>query len=186
MDPALIRERFARLHDPRGADHAAEIGARARSLGQVVVVISACLCGEPVRWDGEDRRSGSVLERAAGAQVLPLCPELLGGLGCPRPRVALGSPDGGAVLDGAAGARDEHDQDATAALVRGAARATELALLCGATRAILKQGSPSCGTRETHVLASEPTVGFSERVAGVGVAAAALRRAGLSLEDDGA
>ncbi len=183
MDPALIRERFARLHGPGGDAHAAEVGREARARGLDVVAISACLCGEKIRWDGADRLSPRGLSAAAGAEILPLCPEILGGLGCPRPRVALSSPDGGALLDGASGARDEHGADRTAALVRGATRARELATLAGAVRAVLKQGSPSCGTRETHVLA--PGASFSRRVAGQGVAAAALARAGIALEDEG-
>ncbi len=189
MDSPLIHERFARLQGPDGDAHAVEIGRAARALGRPVVVVSACLCGEKIRWDGDDRESAGALAAASGAELLPLCPEILGGLGCPRPRLALSSPEGGGGLGGAAAlpasGPDEPGRDCTAALVLGATRARTLATLAGATRAVLKQGSPSCGTRETHVL-SAPTGPFSLRVAGRGVAAAALSAAGLSLEDEGA
>jgi uncharacterized protein YbbK (DUF523 family) len=64
---------------------------------------------------------------------------------------------------------------------RGAAHAVRLAEAVGATRAVLKARSPSCGCHEVYDGTFTRT-----RVEGEGVAAAALRRAGLEVvsEDD--
>jgi uncharacterized protein YbbK (DUF523 family) len=165
---------FARLH---GADEAdARAAARELAGRGDVVVVSACLLGERVRYDGRDRRDPDVEARIAGRVVLPLCPEVLGGMGCPRPPVHFAAGDGEALLYGGGQARDDRGRDAGPALRRGAARASELTRLAGANRAILKQRSPSCGTREVH--------GPAGVVAGRGAFAAALSQQGVALFDE--
>jgi uncharacterized protein YbbK (DUF523 family) len=165
---------FDRLHGDDAAD--AEAAAREVRRRGKVVVVSACLTGEPVRYDGRDKHDPAALARVGDATVLPLCPEVLGGLGCPRLAITLDRGDGAAVLDGHAEARDQDGRDLRAALVAGATRAVALARAGGATRAILKERSPSCGSHEVHTPRGiQP---------GMGVAAAAFARAGFVLENE--
>jgi uncharacterized protein YbbK (DUF523 family) len=97
----------------------------------------------------------------------------VGGLPTPRPAAERDAHDGRV--------RTEAGDDVTDAYARGAAHAVALARATGATHAVLKARSPSCGCHEIY------DGSFSRRrVAGEGVTAEALRRAGvvvLSEED---
>lgn len=139
------------------------------------IVVSACLLGERVRYDGGTRPNPRVAAAVAGMDVIAICPEVSGGLPVPRPGVELRGGDGDAVLAGRARCAEElSGVDRTAAFLAGARAA--VAASSGATRAILKERSPSCGCRATHI---------DGKVApGRGVAAAALHAAGLEIISD--
>jgi uncharacterized protein YbbK (DUF523 family) len=116
---------------------------RARDEGREVVVVSACLLGVRCRFDGGDRRDDGAVARVVGtAEVLPLCPEVLARMGVPRPAITL-SADGKQ-------ATDARGRDVTAALEAGARLADLFAVEAGATRALLKERSPSCGVTQVH------------------------------------
>jgi len=142
------------------------LGDAARAAGRRVVVVSACLLGHAVRWDGRDLDSAAV-RAAAGGFPMPVCPELLAGMGCPRPPIAF---------DEAGRAVDDAGADRSAELAAGAERAAALAAAAGATRAILKDRSPSCGSAFVHV-------GALVRP-GRGVFAARLVAAGIDVISD--
>src|SRR5437899_2260916 len=48
-------------------------------------LVSACLLGFPCRHDSADKRSERVLDALRDAEIVPICPEVAGGLGIPRP-----------------------------------------------------------------------------------------------------
>jgi uncharacterized protein YbbK (DUF523 family) len=154
------------------------------------VVVSACLLGERVRWDGGDKLDARVVtettEAAREGRLLPLCPEVLAGFGCPRPPIHFVTGHGGAEPFRA---EDDRGADVTAALASGADRAVRL--LERATRdpgrsasgsapvsvqAILKEGSPSCGCTEVH--------GPGGRIEGRGCFAAALLARDATVENE--
>ncbi len=115
------------------------------------VLVSRCLLGEPVRYDGEANPvEGSVLERwRREGRVVPVCPEVVGGLQIPRPPAEIESGegvDGADVLAGEARVLTESGEDVTEAFVAGARRALFEALESEARVAVLKEGSPSCGS----------------------------------------
>ncbi|MDP2275708.1 MAG: DUF523 domain-containing protein [Archangium sp.] len=103
------------------------------------VLISACLLGERVRFDGREKGSqDEVLARwLAEGRVVKVCPEVEGGLSVPRPP-AEQQPDGRVLTD--------TGLDVTAAFTRGAAEALRLAREHHIEVAVLKEGSPSCGS----------------------------------------
>lgn len=143
------------------------------------VLVSACLLGETVRYDGGHRRADSpILARwLAEGRVVAICPEVAGGLPIPRPAAEISHAAGGAaVLSGFAQVRDRSDIDHSAAFIAGARRALELAQRHGIRIAILKEGSPSCGSSQIH---DGTFVG--SMVAGQGIATALLRQAGLTV-----
>ena len=153
-----LRERLARLQVAR------------------VVLCSACLLGCRSRYDGADKRDPRVLALLAGREVVPFCPEPAGGLPIPRPPADFVGGAGRAVLDGRARVVTREGVEVTAAYRRGADLALQAARRYGASVALLKEGSPSCGTHRVHVEGRiEP---------GLGVAAALLERAGLTLVSD--
>ena len=143
-------------------------------------MISACLLGRACRFDGGDKADPAVLQRVeaarlAGAEIVAVCPEELGGLGTPRPAAELRGGDGEAVLAGRAPVVTvEGNVDVTAAFVDGAQKAAALAE--GASEAILKARSPSCGVGQTHVDGAVQE--------GDGVFAALLRRGGVPIQSD--
>jgi uncharacterized protein YbbK (DUF523 family) len=102
-------------------------------------------------------------------RLVPVCPEVCGGLSTPRPAAerCADDPDRVANVDG---------EDVTAAYERGAAVAVQLGLATGARRAVLKARSPSCGAHEVY----DGTFSRTLRP-GDGVTAAALRTAGIDV-----
>lgn len=69
--------------------------------------------------------------------------------------------------------------DVTGFYQRGARATVELATVTGATEAVLKARSPSCGCHQVY------DGSFSQRlVGGEGVTAAALRQAGVRVQSD--
>ena len=137
-----------------------------------MIIVSACLLGVRCRYDGAARPLRYFSREIAGRALLPVCPEELGGLATPRPRADIeAGADGEAVLDGRARVLGEDGADLTAAFVRGAELVAKMARERGVALACLKSKSPSCGAGRTHA---------GGRVSpGWGVAAAALRRAGV-------
>ena len=101
----------------------------------MAVVVSACLLGENCKWDGGNNQNERVIAFCAGKEVIPVCPEVAGGLPVPR------APS--EIREGRVTAKDGADVDA--AFRMGAQKS--LALCEGKTieLAILKARSPSCG-----------------------------------------
>ena len=104
--------------------------------------MSACLLGEAVRYDGGDcghhlnKISTTLLQQwQQGGLLLPLCPEVVGGLAVPRPAAEIA---GEKVLT-------QTGEDVTHAFDKGAAKAMFLCQQYHIKYALLKQGSPSCG-----------------------------------------
>ena len=142
------------------------------------LLVSACLLGEAVRYDGRAKTLDDAILaglRAAG-RVVPFCPECAGGLGVPRPAAEIRGGDGADVLDGRARVETGTGTDVTAAFVAGAEKALAACLEHGVRVAVLTESSPSCGSRQIY------DGSFARRaVAGAGVTAALLRRHGIEV-----
>ncbi len=136
------------------------------------VLVSACLLGRRCRYDGrhsEDEALSRELS-AKGERAVAFCPEEEGGLGTPRPRAWI-RRSAAAVLDGTGRVVTEEGHDVTKGFLHGAQRALEVCREQGINRAYLKERSPSCGVRNTHV--------DGELVQGPGLTAEVLRREGV-------
>ena len=81
----------------------------------------------------------------AEGRALLVCPEEDGGLGTPRPAAEIQGGDGSDVLEGRARVVTEAGVDVTEEYLAGARIALDRARSAGATTAILKARSPSCG-----------------------------------------
>lgn len=140
------------------------------------VVVSACLAGRRCRFDGSANPDDEVARLVADGRAVLVCPEVDGGLGTPRPRAEITGGDGRAVLEGRARVVTKGGRDVTDAYVRGARSALEAARRTGASRAILKARSPSCGAGAVY------DGSFSgELVEGDGVTAALLAAHGVEV-----
>ena len=128
------------------------------------LLISACLLGCRCRYDGASKAQPWAAELAARYELVPVCPEQLGGLATPRPPAER---QGDRVMT-AAGA------DVTEQYRRGAEEALRLYGLLGCEAAVLKERSPSCGCGQIYDGTFTGTL-----VPGNGVAAALLLEKGV-------
>ena len=132
------------------------------------VVVSACLLGHNCRYDGGNNLNEKVLKAVEGCNVVPVCPEMLGGLPCPRIPCE--------IVDGKVCSRDGRNLDRQ--FREGAEKALEIARESGAEVAILQSRSPSCGVNQVY----DGT--FSGRlVPGQGVFAELLSENGIRVVD---
>lgn len=141
-----------------------------------MIIVSACLVGLRTRYDGESKLIEELRELVARGEAIPVCPEQLGGLPTPRPPADFRDGDGEAALEGRARLLTDRGEDVTEQFLRGARETLELARAAGATRAILKARSPSCGGLQV-------TIDGTLRP-GKGVAAALLARNGIRIESE--
>ncbi len=113
------------------------------------VLVSACLLGKPVRYDGRAvPNDHAVLTRwLEGGRVVSVCPEVAGGMPIPRPPAEIEpGTDAVAVLAGRARVMAVSGDDATQPFVTGAHEALAAARKHDIRIAVLKEGSPSCGS----------------------------------------
>lgn len=141
-----------------------------------VILVSACLLGLPTAYDGRGHPVPELIRLAARGRVIPVCPEMAGGLPLPRPPAEIVGGDGGDVLDGRARVVTIDGQDVTEMFVRGAERALALARRYGVRLAVMKARSPSCGPAGIY-----DGTHSGHLVPGEGVTVALLRRAGVTV-----
>jgi uncharacterized protein YbbK (DUF523 family) len=143
------------------------------------VLVSACLAGRACRFDGSANPDDEVARLVAEGRAVLVCPEVDGGLGTPRPAAEITGGDGADVLAGRARVLTRAGEDVTEAYVAGARLALEAAREAGATTAILKARSPSCGKGAVY------DGSFSRSLQeGDGVTASLLRSEGLTVISD--
>ena len=141
-----------------------------------MLIVSSCLLGYPCRYDGRSCPFEVLSTKGAREFLVPVCPEVLGGLPVPRRPAELSGGDGNDVLEGRARVIDVSGRDVTTEFLRGSRLSLGIALESGAKAAILKTRSPSCGTGSIY----DGT--FSRRLRpGDGVFAALLRKHGITL-----
>jgi uncharacterized protein YbbK (DUF523 family) len=136
-------------------------------------LISSCLLGIECRYDGTHNLDEKILEKAKDLQFIPVCPEQLGGLSTPRAPAGIVKGDGRDVLEGSARVINSLQEDVTDAFVKGAKETLKIARITGATKAFLKNNSPSCGISTTYC---EKEIGY-----GPGVTAALLQSSGIEI-----
>ena len=128
------------------------------------ILISACLLGVCCRYDGASKPHPLAVELAEKHELIPVCPEQLGGLETPRPPAER---QGKAVIA-------KNGADVTEQYRRGAEEALKLCRLLGCEAAVLKERSPSCGSGEIYDGTFTGTL-----IAGDGVTAELLKAHGI-------
>lgn len=153
-------------------DHATHSKEPSTTTCNTPILVSACLIGEPCRYDGKAYPCEGVERLAQTHTLIPVCPEQMGGLPTPRACTEL-QADGRAV--------DAQGADRTEAFMQGARDAVRVAKQHGCKQAILKSKSPSCGTSLIYDGTFTGTL-----IPGRGITAQALAKAGIELlsEDD--
>jgi uncharacterized protein YbbK (DUF523 family) len=142
-----------------------------------MVLVSACLLGEKVRYNGDDKRCDDPILQGwvREGRVVSVCPEVLGGMPVPRAPAEIAAGAGGmAVLCGTGRVMDPDGKDVSAPFQQGGEQALALARARHIRMAVLKENSPSCGSSTTY------DGNFSgRRVTQPGVTAARLQEAGV-------
>ena len=136
------------------------------------ILVSACLLGEKCTFDGRDNGQPYLKELNRYYDIVPFCPEVEGGLPCPRDPSEI---KGFQVLS-------SQGKDVTSFFQEGAYKACSVCDFLGIRLAIMKEASPSCGVHQIHD-------GYfrNRKVPGEGVTVAALRRQGVTVlnEEEG-
>jgi len=112
------------------------------------ILISSCLLGEAVRYNGSHARiDHPLLTRwQAEGRLVSFCPEVSAGLSIPRPPAEIVNGDGASVLENTARVYDNTGKDITRFLLTGAQKALSLARDKDIRIAIFMKKSPSCGS----------------------------------------
>ena len=132
------------------------------------IMVSACLLGENCKYSGGNNRMPELLRLLSGHTVIPVCPEVLGGL--PVPRLPA------EIVDGTVTNREGESVDE--AFRRGAEKALAVARREQPDLIVLQSRSPSCGVKEIYDGTFSGTL-----VPGQGVFAALASRAGFRVVD---
>jgi uncharacterized protein YbbK (DUF523 family) len=140
------------------------------------LLVSACLLGDPVRYDGKSKSLhhdglDALLEQG---RIIGYCPEVAGGLPIPRNAAEIQMGDGAAVITGQAKVLTRDGSDVTGYFLSGAKQALALCRQHHIRIAVLTESSPSCGSSSIY------DGSFSRQaIPGSGVTAAFLKQHGI-------
>ena len=129
------------------------------------ILVSACLLGENCKYNGGNNYSPAVAEFVRDKEVLPICPEMLAGMGCPRTPIE--------IVDGVLMDRDGKNVDTAMreAVETAMKQLSSEEIQC----AVLQSRSPTCGVYDGS---------FSGKlIPGAGIFAQALKEAGYRVID---
>lgn len=141
------------------------------ALTRPMVSCSACLAGQPVRYDGGHKHQPLLTSfLAKRLQLLLLCPEAEAGLGTPRPPMQLEKTPQGLLLRELDEPRNEHSAAVNTWAITTIDALQHSSPLCGV---ITKARSPSCGFQSAAIISSV------EESAGTGVTTQELSGDGL-------
>lgn len=135
------------------------------------IIVSACILGDKTRYDGKSKKflSEKLEKWISEGRVVKICPEVMGGLGVPRAKSEI---SGEKVIN-------EKGLDVTKNFYDGAEKSLEIAKKNNITKAILKQASPSCGTKEIY------DGSFSGvKISGMGICARLFYENGIEIYDE--
>lgn len=116
------------------------------------ILVSACLLGNPVRYNGTDLLIEHPLIKKWQEQdrLITVCPEVEGGMSVPRAPAEITKGDGKTVLSGKARVIDNNGEDVTNSFIKGALKTLKVALDNDCVAAILTEHSPSCGSNMVY------------------------------------
>jgi len=142
-------------------------------------LISACLCGVKCKYNGKDNTNPHFVRLLQTGEVVPVCPEQLGGLPTPRKPAEILCGSGQDVLTGKSRVVTDDGHDVTENYIKGAYETLNIAQKIGADMAILKSKSPSCGNGCIYDGSFRKKTCHSD-----GVTAALLKENGIKVIDE--
>lgn len=115
-----------------------------------IIIVSACLCGINCKYNGFNNFREDIVNLAKRYQLLPICPEQLGGMPTPRDPHEITGGTGKEVLRGKANVISKYGKDSTLYFIKGAEEALRIAKMFNIKDAVLKAKSPSCGLNSIY------------------------------------
>lgn len=146
------------------------------------ILISACLLGEKVRYDGKDNLQSHARLHVLilAGKIVSICPEMVGGLPTPRPAAEIEhNRTAEAVLRFQSKVLTKNGDDVSDEYRKGAQKALELALKNDIKVAILKARSPSCGSKQVY-----DGTHSKKLIDGMGITAQLLMQNGIKVFDE--
>lgn len=104
------------------------------------LAVSACLLGENCKYNGGNNYNKKLVEFVKDHEVIPICPEVLGGLPTPRDPVEI--VDGTVEIESGVSVDKEFK--------KGAQKALDIILENEVDLVILQSRSPSCGVNTIY------------------------------------
>lgn len=104
------------------------------------ILVSACLLGENCKYNGGNNFNPAVAEFVKGKDILPICPEMMAGMGCPRTPIE--------IVDGVL--MDRNGNNVDAAMGDAVAKAMALIRQEEISCAVLQSRSPTCGVNQVY------------------------------------
>ncbi|GAA0085073.1 DUF523 domain-containing protein [Clostridium sp. CTA-7] len=141
-------------------------------------LISGCLCGVNCKYSGGNNLNSKCVDLFREGKAILVCPEQLGGLPTPRtPAEIQGNSE--EVLNGNHKVLTKDNADVTEEFLKGAYETLNIAKLTNANKAILKDGSPSCGVNYIY------DGNFNgKKIEGMGITTAILKNNGIEVISD--
>jgi len=144
-----------------------------------VLIVSACLVGINCKYNGGNNRCEILVEAFKKGNIVPLCPEQLGGLPTPRHPAKISGKDGRDVINGTGKVLtvEGEQKDVTENFLKGAYETLYIAELLRdkLLACVLKEKSPSCGVKKIYKFETD------RLKEGMGVAAALLNEKGFKI-----
>ncbi|WP_427137508.1 DUF523 domain-containing protein [Psychrobacillus psychrodurans] len=141
-----------------------------------MILVSSCLAGLEVRYNGTHSLNSKLRKLVEENKAITICPELLGGFSTPREPAEIIGGDGEDVLDGKAKVIEKSGRDVTEIYIKGAYATLEKAKKINATIVVLKENSPSCGSLMIYNGEFK-----GKKIIGNGVTSALLKRNGVQV-----
>ncbi len=139
------------------------------------LLISACLAGLSCRYDGGSKPHPRLEDLKRRYDLIPVCPEQVGGLSTPRIPNEL-QASAADILSGQGKIKNQAGEDCTEAFIRGASETLKVVLLLKIKRGLLKDGSPSCGKNRVY----DGTF-CGKSIPGMGITAKVLQEEGIGI-----
>lgn len=143
-----------------------ETGPESGMMEKPVIFVSACLLGVNCRYNEKGALDDAVKALMEEAVLIPVCPEIMGGLATPRDPAERA--DGRVITI--------NGSDVTSAYEKGAEETLRLAFLYGCRHAVLKERSPSCGSGQIY-----DGTHSGKLIPGDGITAGLLKKNGIKV-----
>lgn len=132
-------------------------------------IVSACLCGEEVRYDGKANTKEKIKKLVDEGKAIMICPEVEGGLPVPRQPCEI---QNNKVIN-------NQGEEKTLNFTQGAEKTLQLCKKYNIKKAILKEKSPSCGSNFIYNGTFTKTL-----IKGQGITAKLLKENGIKVISD--
>lgn len=141
-----------------------------------MIAVSACLLGINCKYNGNNNENEKVVNYLKDKKFILICPEQLGGLSTPRSPAEIINGDGYSVINNESKIVDKNNKDVSSEFIKGANECLKMAKIYECREAILKEGSPSCGSNYIY------DGSFSgKKISGVGTTTALFKKNGIKV-----